>query len=74
MNEVNQPSPRTLVQLLLTAEQVGQMLSVPPDAVKNLHRTGRLRAVKVGRYRRWRPEDVARFVKGLGQEEDGDVL
>ena len=61
--------PPLLSQLLLTSEQVGQLLNVSEDCVLNLHRCGQLRGVKVGRYRRWRPEDVRRFVEGLGVDE-----
>ena len=55
-------------RLVLTREQVAEMLQVPPDTVNNLHRVGQLCGVKVGKHLRWRFGDVERFVNGLGRE------
>ena len=56
------------VHLVLTREQVAERLQVPVDTVENLHRTGQLRGVKVGKHKRWRPTDVETFVQQLGSK------
>jgi len=65
MADEREPEP-----LVLRCEDVARLLQVPEDTVRNLHRTGQLRGVLVGRHLRWKPEDVRRFVIGLG---DNDV-
>ena len=59
------------VLLLLTGEEVAHALRVTEHTVENLHRTGQLRGVKVGKHRRWRLADVKRFVDGLGGDDGG---
>lgn len=54
-----------LSRLLLSREQVAELLGVPPATVDNLHRTRQLPAVQVGKYNRWKPEAVRRFVEQL---------
>lgn len=54
--------------LLLTAADVGALLQISEDAVRNLHRVGALSAVKVGKVNRWRRADVERFVSNLAPE------
>ena len=56
------------VHLVLTRKQVAERLQVPVDTVENLHRTGQLRGVKVGKHKRWRPTDVETFVQQLGSK------
>ena len=58
-----------LSRLLLTREQVAKLLGVPLNSIDNLHRTRQLRAVQVGKYNLWKPEDVRRFVKALEPEK-----
>ena len=53
---------------LLTAEQVGAVLSVPTTQVYRLAREGDLPSVSVGRYRRFRPEAIEAFVQGTKVE------
>ena len=57
-------------KLLLTREEVSQLLEVPPDTIANLHRVRLLLGVKVGKHLRWKPEDVRQYVDGLGPEND----
>ena len=60
-----QPLPK----VACSAEEVGRMLGVPASTVANLHRTGALRAVKIGGRLAWRPRDVQAYVEAL--EADG---
>lgn len=55
--------------LVLTCEEVAHLLQVSDETVKNLHRTGQLRAVKIGKHARWRLRDVQGFVEGLSNED-----
>ncbi len=59
-----------MAKLLLTREEVSQLLEVPPDTIANLHRVRLLPGVKVGKHLRWKPEDVRQYVDGLGPEND----
>lgn len=52
-------------RLVLTADEVASMLTVPVDTIKNLHRTGQLRGVLIGKHLRWRRSDVLAFVEAL---------
>ena len=64
------PLPAGLTgELLWTKAETGRVLRVSVDTVANLHRTGRLRGLLVGRHLRWRPQDVAAFVAGLSAED-----
>lgn len=47
---------------LLTPEEVADHLKVSVKLIRALARTGKLRAAKVGRLWRFRPEDVDRFL------------
>lgn len=47
---------------MLTPEEVASILQVSVKFVRAMARAGQLRAVKVGRLWRFRPEDVERFV------------
>lgn len=58
-----------LSRLLLTREQVGELLGVPPKTVDYLHRMRQLRAVKVGKFCMWKPETVRRYVGTLEPEK-----
>ena len=57
-----------LSQLLLTREEVAELLHVSPETVKHLHRMRQLPAVRVGKACMWKPETVRAFVSGLTAE------
>jgi len=54
---------------LLTVDQLAERWSVPPSHVYRLARDGRLPTVRLGRYRRWRLEDVDAFERAGGCTE-----
>jgi hypothetical protein len=58
-------------EILLTKREVARVLRVAEHCVANLHRAGKLAAVKVGRVLRWRPGDVRQYVKELGDDDRG---
>ncbi|MCH8968889.1 MAG: helix-turn-helix domain-containing protein [Planctomycetes bacterium] len=58
-----------LTPLVLTRAQVGTLLQVPEDTVENLHRTGQLSGLKIGKHLRWWPEDVRKFAESLANNE-----
>ena len=51
--------------LVLDSEETAAVLRVRESTVENLHRTGQLRGVIIGRHLRWRVQDVKRFVDEL---------
>lgn len=53
---------------LLTAEQLASRWQVAPAQVYRLTRDGRLPAVKLGRYGRYRLEEVERWEREGGSE------
>lgn len=57
-----------LTRLLLDRDQVASILGVDGATVDNLHRVRRLRAVRVGRENRWKPQTVRDFVESLEPE------
>jgi excisionase family DNA binding protein len=50
---------------LLTADQVARILGVPKSWVYEQSRNGRIPTVTLGRYRRYRAESIAAWVKEL---------
>lgn len=54
-----------LTPLILTCQQVGELLQVPEATIVNLHRMGELSGIKCGRHLRWRRCDVERYVSEL---------
>ena len=54
---------------LLTAEEVATRLVVPKAHVYRLARDGRLPCIELGRYRRFRHEDLDRFLARGGTKE-----
>ena len=62
-------TPALMGRILLSKEQVSELLQVETKTVDHLHRIGRLQGVKVGKELRWRPVWVLEFVEGLRQEE-----
>lgn len=50
---------------LMTASEVAAMLGVPTSWVYRETRLGRLPAVRVGRYRRYRPEAIEAWIETL---------
>ena len=59
-----------LSRLLLNRAQVASVLDVPAETVDYLHRVRKLRAVRVGKFNRWRPRDVQAYVDTLENETD----
>ena len=64
----NGKTAELMAKLLLTREEVSQLLVVPPDTITNLHRIRLLSGVKVGKHLRWKPEAVRQYVESLGPE------
>ena len=64
----NTSTAELLTRLLLTREDVAMILGVDGVTVDNLHRLRRLRAVRVGRENRWKPQAVRDFVETLEPE------
>ena len=62
-------APITL-PLLLSSEEAANALSVSKDTIQNLHRTGQLRGVMVGKHLRWAPADLRLFVEQKRTEND----
>lgn len=58
-----------LRRLLLTREQVAELLAVPVDTVSNLHRMKLLRGIKIGKHLRWKPITIQNYVDGLAPED-----
>ncbi|MCH8852058.1 MAG: helix-turn-helix domain-containing protein [Planctomycetes bacterium] len=54
-----------LEPLVLTCQQVGELLQVSESTVTNLHRVRQLSAVLVGKHLRWRLCDVELYVSEL---------
>jgi excisionase family DNA binding protein len=54
---------------LLTADQVARMLGVPKTWVYEQSRKKRIPTVTLGRYRRYRPETIEKWVAELEAEE-----
>lgn len=48
---------------LLTPQEAAEVLSVSPRLVSDMARRGELPAVRVGRYVRFRPEDLAQWIE-----------
>jgi len=57
-----------LSRLLLTREETAELLTVPATTIDNLHRTGQLCGVKVGKHLRWTPAVVRQYVDQLHAE------
>jgi excisionase family DNA binding protein len=51
---------------LMTAEDLAERWGVPRDYVHRLAREGRCPVVKLGRYHRFRPEDIEAFERAGG--------
>lgn len=64
------PSIESKTDHVLTCDEVATILRVSEHTIKNLHRTHQLRAVKIGRHNRWRPNDVIEFVENLKKCDD----
>ena len=59
-----------LARLLLSRDQVAEILGVPVKTVSYLHRMHKLRAVKLGKSCMWKTEAVRDFVQELRSEGD----
>lgn len=67
--EPSSPATQELLnRLLLTRDEVSQLLAVPESTIGNLHRYGTLPGRRVGKYLRWHPDVVAAYVKRLEEE------
>ena len=58
-----------LVPHVLTRAQVAALLQVPEDTIENLHRTGQLSGLKIGKHLRWWPDDVRKFAETLANND-----
>ena len=70
--QVTQPVPDVeslMAQILLTQEETASVLRVPLDTIKNLHRTGRLNGVLVGKHLRFLPAAIRAFAEGLNGDD-----
>ena len=65
MDDVQTTIRLELTPLVLTCQQVGELLQVPEATIVNLHRMGQLSAIKCGKHLRWRLYDVERYVSQL---------
>ena len=61
----NATTQQLMSRLLLARPEVSLLLGIPEESVDYLHRMKRLRGVAVGKFLRWRPDDVQRFVDEL---------
>ncbi len=61
-------------QAMLTVSEVARLLNVHPNSVRRWANEGLLRAYRVGRRgdRRFRPEDVAKFLEGWDPSKSPD--
>ena len=55
-------------RLLLDRGQVSKVLGIPAGSVAFLHRMKRLQGVRVGKFLKWRPVDIQRFIDELKPE------
>lgn len=54
-----------MTQLVLTAEQVAEMLQVSPKTIREDAEKkwkGFPRAIRIGRLKRWRPQDIEEWI------------
>ena len=65
MDDVQTTIRLELTPLVLTCQQVAELLQVPETTIVNLHRMGQLSAIKCGKHLRWRRVDVERYVSQL---------
>ena len=59
----SQGDPPQRLSALLTAREVAEILGVPIGWVYERSRQGRIPTVTLGRYRRYRPEAVQRWIE-----------
>jgi excisionase family DNA binding protein len=55
---------------LLTVDELAERWQLLPSQVYRLARNGKLPTVKLGRYRRWRLEDVEQFERNGGTADE----
>ncbi len=63
MNEAKNVAVRVATPKLLTVDEVAEALQCSPRAVAAWTASGELASVKLGRLRRYRPEDVEAFIR-----------
>jgi excisionase family DNA binding protein len=61
-NEPARPQSEQTVARLLTAQEMAAQLNVPESKVRADARAGRIPCVMVGRYMRFRPDEVERAI------------
>jgi len=61
-------TPQFMRRLLLTREQVAEVLGVDAGCIDYLHRIRRLPGCRVGKGLRWKPATVREYVKTLEPE------
>ena len=68
MSETHNAGGGSSNTLLLTYEETGNTLRVSPSMVRKLARSGRLKAVHVGRTVRITQESILKLISGLSME------
>lgn len=63
MNELNNVTTQDVPPKLLTVKEVAKVLRCSPRSVAAWTASGELASVKLGRLRRYRPEDVEAFIR-----------
>jgi len=58
------------VTLLLTAKQAAAALAISPRKLWSLTNAGEVKAVKIGRVVRYRPEHLREYIDGIEREGD----
>ena len=71
MSETTSPTRTNelLGKLLLSKDEVAELLGVSAETVDYLHRVKNLRGVRVGKRNLWRPHDVQEYVEKLAPAE-----
>ena len=59
----------TIAPLTLDKQQASAALNVPDDTLLNLTRTGQLRAIMVGKHKRWLLVDLREYVENQRSDE-----
>ena len=57
-------------EIALTRDMVATVLNVESGTVENLHRSGALKGIKIGKELRWRPDDVRQFVQNAEPDKN----
>ena len=60
--DATRPDPN---ELLWTLDQVARALQVPKATIENQSRLRNLKSIVIGKHKRWKPQDVRKFVESL---------